>query len=213
MANDIVLTLTAKQEEFCRQFTVDFNGTQAAIRSGYSRRTAAVIAHENLRKPQIQSCIAQIVKRRNATTEITAQTVIREIALVAFAKGWVADRDRLRGLEALAKMLGLYRMSRSEMDEILGQTEPIVNDPEVPEGMEVMADLLQQCATLLQPLERESLRIQLEQKLESGEDCDAEELVRTFIAQNPRLQNLSASGRSPIDQGQRESGKQKKSCG
>jgi len=45
--------LTAKERTFVEEYLVDLNGTQAAIRAGYSARSAAVIAHENLRKPKI----------------------------------------------------------------------------------------------------------------------------------------------------------------
>ena len=49
--------MTAKQQRFCDEYLIDLNGTQAAIRAGYSEKTAAVIATENLRKPNIQEYI------------------------------------------------------------------------------------------------------------------------------------------------------------
>ena len=49
--------MTAKQKLFCDEYLVDLNATQAAIRAGYSNKTAAVIATENLRKPNIQEYI------------------------------------------------------------------------------------------------------------------------------------------------------------
>lgn len=49
--------LTAKQQRFCDEYLVDLNATQAAIRAGYSEKTAAVIANENLRKPYIKEYI------------------------------------------------------------------------------------------------------------------------------------------------------------
>lgn len=49
--------LTAKQQRFCDEYLIDLNATQAAIRAGYSEKTAAVIATENLRKPNIQEYI------------------------------------------------------------------------------------------------------------------------------------------------------------
>lgn len=53
MATTYSWTLTPKQLAFCLEYLKDFNGTQAAIRAGYSPKTAHVIAHENLRKPKI----------------------------------------------------------------------------------------------------------------------------------------------------------------
>lgn len=49
--------MTAKQKLFCDEYLIDLNATQAAIRAGYSKKTAAVIAAENLRKPYIQEYI------------------------------------------------------------------------------------------------------------------------------------------------------------
>jgi phage terminase small subunit len=46
--------LTLKQEMFCREYLVDLNGTQAAIRAGYSEDTAKEIASQNLTKLNIK---------------------------------------------------------------------------------------------------------------------------------------------------------------
>lgn len=51
--------LTAKQQRFCDEYLIDLDGTKAAIRAGYSEKTAAVIASENLRKPNICEYIHQ----------------------------------------------------------------------------------------------------------------------------------------------------------
>ena len=53
----IVARMTAKQQRFCDEYLIDLDGTKAAIRAGYSAKTAAVIASENLRKPNIQEYI------------------------------------------------------------------------------------------------------------------------------------------------------------
>lgn len=51
--------LTAKQERFCREYLVDLNATQAAIRAGYSQKTAYSIGEENLKKPEIKKFISK----------------------------------------------------------------------------------------------------------------------------------------------------------
>ena len=50
-------TLTAKQQRFVEEYLVDFNGTQAAIRAGYSHATATAIGSENLRKPDVAAAV------------------------------------------------------------------------------------------------------------------------------------------------------------
>ena len=53
----IVAKLTAKQQLFCDEYLVDLNATAAAIRAGYSAKTAGVIGNENLKKPYIREYI------------------------------------------------------------------------------------------------------------------------------------------------------------
>ena len=49
--------LTDKQRRFCEEYVIDNNATQAAIRAGYSPKTAYSIASQNLRKLEIQKQI------------------------------------------------------------------------------------------------------------------------------------------------------------
>lgn len=69
--------LTAKQQRFVEEYIVDMNATQAAIRAGYSARTAEVIGYENLNKPQIADAIAEGRKKLSERTGITQEAVLR----------------------------------------------------------------------------------------------------------------------------------------
>lgn len=75
--------LPPKQEEFCQQYLVDLNGTQAAIRAGYSPFSARDIACELLTKPNIRARVDELMAARSMRTEITADVVIRELARIA----------------------------------------------------------------------------------------------------------------------------------
>jgi phage terminase small subunit len=79
------MKLTAKQQAFIREYLVDFNATQAAIRAGYSKKTAQVISTENLSKPIIQEAIQKEIKKRNDRIEVTQEMVINELAKIAFS--------------------------------------------------------------------------------------------------------------------------------
>ena len=79
------MALTPKQKRFVTEYLVDLNATQAAIRAGYSEKTAEVIGYENLRKPQIAQAVQKGMEARQRRTEITQDMVIRELAKVAFA--------------------------------------------------------------------------------------------------------------------------------
>ena len=79
------LGLTPKQQRFVEEYLVDLNGAQAAIRAGYSPDTARQMATENLSKPYIQLAIAEERKAQQERTQVTADKVVTELALIAFA--------------------------------------------------------------------------------------------------------------------------------
>lgn len=68
--------LNDQQERFCHEYIVDLNGTQAAIRAGYSEKSAAQISSENLRKPNIRQRINELAKERNEAIGLSSQFVI-----------------------------------------------------------------------------------------------------------------------------------------
>lgn len=79
------MALTDKQKRFCDEYLIDLNATQAAIRAGYSEKTAYRTGADNLRKPQIEEYIAKRQKELSRSTEITQERVIKELALIAFS--------------------------------------------------------------------------------------------------------------------------------
>ncbi|MFZ4436797.1 MAG: terminase small subunit [Syntrophales bacterium] len=79
------LSLNAKQQLFVTEYLVDLNATQAAIRAGYSVRTARKIATENLSKPVIKVAIDAAIEARKARITFTADQVLEELALVGFS--------------------------------------------------------------------------------------------------------------------------------
>lgn len=73
------MALTDKQEMFCREYLIDLNATQAAIRAGYSVKTANRTASENLSKPDIQSRIAELKAQRNDLVGVNATYVLNRL--------------------------------------------------------------------------------------------------------------------------------------
>lgn len=73
-------TLTEKQAAFVREYLIDLNATQAAIRAGYSEKTAEVIGYENLNKPQISEILDKARKQRVTATKIDAAYVMTRLA-------------------------------------------------------------------------------------------------------------------------------------
>ncbi|MFV1536942.1 terminase small subunit [Phaeobacter sp. JH204B] len=77
--------LTPKQKRFVEEYLVDLNATQAAIRAGYSAKTAHSVGHENLRKPEIAKALKDAQSKRSDRTEITQDRVLQELARIGFA--------------------------------------------------------------------------------------------------------------------------------
>lgn len=76
------MALTPKQQLFCDEYLIDLNATQAAIRAGYSARTASSIGEENLRKPEILACLQERKKERHERTKINADYVLQRLAQI-----------------------------------------------------------------------------------------------------------------------------------
>ena len=116
--------MTAKQERFVQEYLVDLNATQAALRAGYSEKTARSIGAENLSKPDIEKAIADALEARRLRTEITQDRVLEELAAIAFAPG-IDERlaqlrmsDQLAALDKLAKHLGMFTEHHHHTGEV-----------------------------------------------------------------------------------------------
>lgn len=81
--------LTAKQRLFVAEYLKDLNATQAAIRAGYSERTAQAMGAENLTKPLIKAQIDAALADREERTQIDADWVLKRLA--AEAEADIAD--------------------------------------------------------------------------------------------------------------------------
>ena len=97
------MMLTPKQARFVEEYLVDLNGKQAAIRAGYSPKTAEVQGSRLLKNAQVQVALSAAIQARSRRTEVTADRVVAEFAKLAFAdmrdywpkKGEAIDLHRL----------------------------------------------------------------------------------------------------------------------
>lgn len=74
--------LTAKQKRFCDEYLIDLNATQAAIRAGYSKKTARAIANENLTKPAIKEYINQRMEEKEKELIAEQDEVMKYLSAV-----------------------------------------------------------------------------------------------------------------------------------
>ena len=86
--------LTEKQRRFVDEYLIDLNATQAAIRAGYSVKTAKDIGCQNLAKLNIQQAISEKMAERSKRTGVNQDRIVMELAKIAFVNAAdVIDSD------------------------------------------------------------------------------------------------------------------------
>lgn len=101
--------LTKKQKMFCKEYLKDLNATQAAIRAGYSEKTAGEIASQNLKKLDIQEYLQKQMDKRAEKVDISAEYVLRGIKETTEECRDEQDRSgAFKGYELLGKHLKLF---------------------------------------------------------------------------------------------------------
>jgi phage terminase small subunit len=97
------MALTNRQNRFINEYIIDLNATKAAIRAGYSEKTAGTIAEQNLRKLEIQEAIKEALDAQQKRTNITADRTLKEIASIGFfnAKRLFDNDGKPKGIHEL----------------------------------------------------------------------------------------------------------------
>lgn len=136
------MALTGKQQRFVDEYLIDLNATQAAIRAGYSEKTAYSIGDENLKKPEIAQAIQAAMNSRSKRTQVDADYVLRTIVdTIERCKQAEPVRDRegnetgeykfepsavLKGAELLGKHLKMFT-DKTEITGKDGAELPAIN--------------------------------------------------------------------------------------
>ena len=119
--------MTDKQKRFCDEYLVDFNATQAAIRAGYSIKSAKQIAQQNLTKLDLKEYIEKRIAEKQSQLIATQDEVLqyltsvlrgeqKEQTLKMAGVGFqeveeinISTKDRLKAAELLGKAYGAFR--------------------------------------------------------------------------------------------------------
>lgn len=142
--------MTDKQKRFCDEYLIDLNATQAAIRAGYSEKTAASIGAENLIKPNVSEYIKKRLDEkekaliadqdeilRYLTSVLRGQSKSAEIVVEGIGEGFSqartilkepSEKDRLKAAELLGKRYGIYsdpEEREAKIEQIKANTERI----------------------------------------------------------------------------------------
>lgn len=132
------MVLTDKQKKFCKEYVIDYNGTQAAIRAGYSEKTAKVQASQLLREEKILTTIRNLQKEQMQELCLCEEKVIKDLCSILIrcmsaepVMEWDYEehdyvktgeyqfdsKGALKAIELLGKHLGMFNKndgSRSE---------------------------------------------------------------------------------------------------
>ena len=102
--------LTPKQQRFVEEYLIDLNATQAAIRAGYSEKTAKEIGSENLTKPNIAKAITEAQEKLSNKAQVTVEMVVQ--GLLSEAKDLSEGSTQSARVSAwahLGKHLGMFK--------------------------------------------------------------------------------------------------------
>lgn len=131
------MALTPKQKKFCLEYAKSENAKQAAIKAGYSKKTAKSIGNENLTKPDLQKELERLSQKTKKAAEVKAKNSIADAAeiqsiLSAILRGDITEeaivvedegggisraqtkekrpsfKDRISAADKLARMQGAY---------------------------------------------------------------------------------------------------------
>ena len=117
-----------REERFAREYIIDLNGTEAAIRAGYAKRSAHVQASRLLRKDKVKDLIAQLTLKQAEKLDITAERVLHELAVMGYANLQDFSRVTADGLAGL-DLRNLTRDQWAAVQEITSDTAGMTIDP------------------------------------------------------------------------------------
>lgn len=130
--------LTHKQRQFCLEYVQSGNATEAAIKAGYSKKSAAVIGAENLIKPNIKNYIQELTEKMESQkiasaiemqqilTSIIRQETDEEVVVVEGCGEGISEavtktkkpshRDVIAAIDKLARMQGVLDGSKTNVN-------------------------------------------------------------------------------------------------
>jgi phage terminase small subunit len=123
------MALTVREKRFCEEYFKDHNATQAAIRAGYSAKTAYSIAHEILKKPHIREHIG----KRLAELALSADETLKAISDIAksnlndyFVKRKVVHRPKV--VVTLAELIKNTKADIKDIDKLMERLTGLTTD-------------------------------------------------------------------------------------
>lgn len=110
------MSLTKKQKSFVEEYLIDLNATQAALRAGYSEKTAKQMGTENLAKPVLKKAIEERLEKRSEATSINAEYVLKRHKEIDDMDIQDIFLDDLSGFKPLSEWPKVWRTTISGLD-------------------------------------------------------------------------------------------------
>jgi phage terminase small subunit len=127
------MKLSEKQQLFVNEYLIDFNATKAAIRAGYSEKTAYSQGPRLLDNVEIQKAIEEAREKTIAKLQITREDVLRDLIFIKEKNIEDWPPHSLKALEMINKMLGFNEPDRQEIT--LREEPPLFNDDDLEDGI------------------------------------------------------------------------------
>lgn len=147
------MAMTKKQQRFCDEYLISLNATQAAIKAGYSPKTAKAIGQENLTKPDIKAYIEQrmeekeneliadqnevlkyltsVIRGQSRSSVVVVENIGDFMSEAREVKKAPDEKERLKAAELLGKRYGIYTDKVDQtVDMDLNITVDYGDDPE-----------------------------------------------------------------------------------
>jgi hypothetical protein len=102
--------LTARQSAFVREYPIDMVGTAAAVRAGYSARSAKVTASRLLAHPEVKVALSEAMAKHAAAADVKATDVVARLRCIAMSDpgGMWSGSDVLKAIEMLGRWLKMF---------------------------------------------------------------------------------------------------------
>lgn len=97
--------MTAQRIKFCEQYVIDHNGTQAAIRAGYAKKSAKVAASRLLTYDNVINKIRELLAEQSKRTAITADAVLEELRRIGFSniQEFIDDENSVKMIRTIER--------------------------------------------------------------------------------------------------------------
>jgi len=106
--DDVIRHLTPRQRRFCEEYAIDFNGSKAAVRAGYSTNNSDKTAHLLMMNDGVRFYIDDLTRtKENKIVSVDPEYIVKRILDVVNAEN-AKHSDVLRGLELLARHKGMF---------------------------------------------------------------------------------------------------------